>query len=178
MDFCSFLVHIGGLITFSFFSLFSHCNCTEISKFSQSLLINVSTVGGIYLDNGFGYSIIDYRGNEEATWQEIDRGDVKRLAIWRISTKRSLRSRHITSRYVTSPPITPFPATLTVIPCRHQLKLYWHWAADSSKCQTQIRAEILICWRNETPMFNSGEYRIQDVFFEYWMIASPWSHSF
>ena len=178
MDFCSFLVHIGGLITFSFFSLFSHCNCTEISKFSQSLLINVSTVGGIYLDNGFGYSIIDYRGNEEATWQEIDRGDVKRLAIWRISTKRSLRSRLITSRYVTSPPITPFPATLTVIPCRHQLKLRWHWAADSSKCQTQIRAEILICWRNETPMFNSGEYRIQDVFFEYWMIASLWSHSF
>ena len=104
MDFCSFLVHIGGLITFSFFSLFSHCNCTEISKFSQSLLINVSTVGGIYLDNGFGYSIIDYRGNEEATWQEIDRGDVKRLAIWRISTKRSLRSRLITSRYITSPP--------------------------------------------------------------------------
>ena len=103
MDFRSFFGPHRRLNNLFLFSLFSHCNCTEISKFSQSLLINVSTVGGIYLDNGFGYSIIDYRGNEEATWQEIDRGDVKRLAIWRISTKRSptLTSHHVALRHIT-----------------------------------------------------------------------------
>ena len=44
------------------------------------------------MDNGFGSSIIDNRGNEEATWQEIVRGDVKRFSIEESDVKRLSRT--------------------------------------------------------------------------------------
>ena len=155
------------------FFFFSHCNCAEISKFSQSLLINVSTVGGIYLDNGFGYFITDNRGNEEATWQEIVRGDVKRLSIWRFSTKRSpythVASRRILSRQSTSRHITTYPISLNVTPHRHHLESHYNvklgsaqewWYPGKMKFYVQLYGE------------QNLERKFQDVFFEYWMIAS------
>lgn len=58
-------------------------------------------------------------GNEEAFWQKLDRGDVKRLQFGDFLQRDQpmLVSRHIASRRVTSRCVTLPHVTLGVIPC-------------------------------------------------------------
>ena len=51
------------------------------------------------MDNGFGYSLIDKRGNEEAFWQKLDRGDVKRSQFGEFLQRDSLYA-HVVSRRI------------------------------------------------------------------------------
>ena len=66
------------------FSPFFSFNCSEISKFYQILTNKRLHCWWDYLDNGFGYSLIDNRGNEETFWHELD--SLSRGVTWNVYT--------------------------------------------------------------------------------------------